>query len=63
MTNHPHRRGNWRSVYGIPIVIGMLSTAGLLSALLSTGAGRVFAWLALGLPLAIVGYFYLRARR
>jgi len=44
-------------------VIGVLSTAGLLSALLYEGPGRYFSWLALGAPVALTGWFYARRTR
>jgi hypothetical protein len=39
---------NWRAVYGGPLVLGALSIAGLLAALLSEGAGRYFSWISVG---------------
>jgi hypothetical protein len=44
--------GNWWTVYGGPLLLGALSVAGLLTALLSEGA-RYFSWLALGAPVAV----------
>ena len=38
--------GSWRAVYGGPLLLGVLSIAGLLTALLSEGAGRYFSWIA-----------------
>lgn len=55
--------GNWWTVYGGPLVIGVLSTAGLLSALLYEGPGRYFSWLALGAPIALTAWFYARRTR
>jgi hypothetical protein len=55
--------GNWRAVYGGPILLGMLSIAGLLSALLSAGPGRYFSWLALGAPVAVTVWFFARRKR
>ena len=55
--------GNWWTVYSGPFVIGVLSTAGLLSALLYEGPGRYFSWLALGAPVALTGWFYARRTR
>ncbi len=52
--------GNWWTVYGGPLLIGVLSTAGLLSALLYEGPGRHFSWLALGAPIALTAWFYAR---
>ena len=55
--------GSWWAVYGGPLVIGVLSTAGLLSALLYEGPGRYFSWLALGAPVALTAWFYARRKR
>ncbi|WFU13938.1 hypothetical protein [Bradyrhizobium sp. CB3481] len=54
--------GSWRTVYGGPLLIGVLSTAGLLSALLYEGPGRYFSWLALGAPVALTAWFYFRRK-
>ncbi|MDB5563733.1 MAG: hypothetical protein JWP84_299 [Tardiphaga sp.] len=59
---HP-RHGNWIAVFGLPIVIGVLSLAGLLSALLFNELGRIFSWFAVGLPLAITAWVYVRRNR
>jgi hypothetical protein len=55
--------GNWRTVYGGPLLLGVLSTAGLLTALLSEGAGRYFSWIAVGAPIAITAWFFARRKR
>ena len=54
---------NWRAVYGGPLVLGVVSVAGLLSALLSEGPGRYFSWLALGAPVALTAWFFARPKR
>jgi hypothetical protein len=54
--------GNWWTVYGGPLLIGALSTAGLLSALLYEAPGRYFSWLALGAPVALTAWFYVRRK-
>jgi hypothetical protein len=54
--------GTWWTVYGGPLLIGVLSTAGLLSALLYEGPGRYFSWLALGAPVALTAWFYVRRK-
>jgi hypothetical protein len=50
-------------VYGGPLLIGVLSVAGLLTALLSEGPGRYFSWLALGAPVVITVWFFARRKR
>jgi hypothetical protein len=51
----------WFGVFGIPIAIGVLTLAGLLSALLLGQPGRIFSWLAVGLPVAVSAWFLLRS--
>jgi hypothetical protein len=53
-------RSNWRRVFGAPIVVGVLSLAGLLSALLLGDPGRWFSWFALALPVAIAARAWLK---
>lgn len=62
-TRDPRHAGGWFGVFGGPIVIGALSLAGLLSALLLGDIGRVFSWGAVGCPIAVSAWFWLRARR
>ncbi|SFU34399.1 hypothetical protein SAMN05216350_101430 [Polaromonas sp. YR568] len=40
-----------------PIVLGVLSATGLLTALVSDGWGDWWAWVALGLPVAVMAWF------
>jgi hypothetical protein len=65
MTGAPKSRssGHWRGVYGGPLLIGMLSITGLLSALSSEGPGRYFSWIALGTPIAATAWFFMRRKR
>ncbi|XIA62635.1 hypothetical protein ACFIOY_24440 [Bradyrhizobium sp. TZ2] len=50
-------------MYGGPLLIGVLSIAGLLTALLSEGPGRYFSWIALGTPVAATAWFFARRKR
>ena len=59
----PRSSGNWRTVYGGPILLGVLSIAGLLTALLSEGAGRYFSWIAVGAPVVVTVWFFARRKR
>jgi hypothetical protein len=59
----PRGAGRWFGVFGGPIIIGVMSLAGLLSALLLGDAGRVFSWLAVGCPIGVSAWFWFRARR
>jgi hypothetical protein len=54
---------NGWTVYGGPLLIGVLSVAGLLTALLSEGAGRYFSWIAVGTPVAVTTWFFARRKR
>jgi hypothetical protein len=45
-------------VWTVPIYLGVLSTVGLIAALLSDdGLGDYLAWLALGIPVAVVLWY------
>ena len=50
-------------VWTTPIVLGALTSVGLISALVSDSAGDVLAWIALGVPVAVVLWFAPRRRR
>jgi hypothetical protein len=55
---------NWRKVFGFPIVIGLLSLAGLVSALLFEEFGRYFSWIAVGSPIILLSWLVVqRCRR
>ncbi|MBB4842340.1 uncharacterized membrane protein YjjP (DUF1212 family) [Paucibacter oligotrophus] len=43
-----------------PVLLGLLSASGLLSALVSEGWGDVWSWFALGLPVAVMAGLALR---
>ena len=55
--------GNWQTVYGGPLLLGVLSIAGLLTALLSEGVGRYFSWIAVGAPVVITAWFFVRRKQ
>ena len=46
----------WR-MWGWPLVLGLLSASGLLTALVSDGWGDWWAWLGLGVPVAVMAWF------
>ena len=51
------RHAFWR-LWGWPLVMGLLTTVGLISALFSDGgAGDMLAWLTLGIPVAVCIWF------
>lgn len=43
----------WR-LWGGPLALAVVTTSGLVAALVSEGAGDIWSWFALGLPLAVV---------
>lgn len=59
----PRTGGHGWTVYGGPLLLGLLSVAGLLSALLSEDAGRYFSWIAVGAPLVVTAWFFARRKR
>jgi hypothetical protein len=54
--------GNGWRVYGGPLLLGLLSVAGLLTALMSEGVGRYFSWIAVGAPVLVTAWFYVRRK-
>ncbi|MCM2459808.1 hypothetical protein HGO40_04740 [Pseudomonas sp. CG7] len=44
------RQSNFWKVFGIPVMIGALSAAGLFSALLGDGGWDAGSWVGLGIP-------------
>ena len=51
------RHAFWR-LWGWPLVMGVLITVGLISALFSDGgAGDMLAWITLGIPVAVCAWF------
>ncbi|QPF87211.1 hypothetical protein IC762_13360 [Bradyrhizobium genosp. L] len=56
------RSQGWIGVFGAPIVLGILSLAGLLAALLYDDVGRYFSWLAVGAPVLVTVWTWLRLR-
>jgi hypothetical protein len=56
---------NWRTVFGLPVVIALFSLTGLISALLFDELGRYFSWIGVGSPIIILSriFFVQRLRR
>ena len=49
---------HFRTVWTWPIVLGVLTTIGLISALFSDGGlGDMLAWVTLGVPVVVGGWF------
>ena len=51
------RRG-WKQVFGVPILLGVLSAVGLTSALLGDDIWNALSWLTLGVPCAIIVWYW-----
>lgn len=45
-------------LWGMPILLGILSMIGLVSALLEDGLWDVVSWLALGIPCLLMGWYW-----
>lgn len=56
------RRAFWR-LWGWPLVVGLASGTGLVTALLSDGWGDWWAWAGLGLPLLLAAWHWWRPPR
>ncbi|MEJ1167528.1 hypothetical protein [Variovorax sp. CCNWLW235] len=51
-------RHAFRRMWGWPIVLGVLTSIGLISALFSDGGlGDVLAWFALGIPVVVCAWY------
>jgi hypothetical protein len=49
-------------VFAVPILLGLLSVVGLLSALLGDDIWDALSWFALGVPCAVIAWFWLLKR-
>ena len=58
-----HRALSGRQVFGVPVLVGLLSAVGLAAALLGDGIFDAVSWICLALPIAIVAAAATRARR
>ena len=46
----------WR-LWGWPLLLGLLTATGLLSALVSDAWGDAWSWVGLGVPVAVIAWF------
>ncbi len=53
------RRGLWM-IFRWPLLLALLSSLGLISALLEDGVYDLVSWLSLGIPLLLIGWVWLR---
>ncbi len=58
-----HPRLSNRRIWGMPILIGLLSAVGLLSALLGDGMWDALSWLALAAPVVVTLWCVARSLR
>ena len=56
------RRRSMREIFEIPILLGVLTTIGLISALVGDGVWDGVSWLALSVPVAVYLVYWLRRR-
>jgi len=56
----PHPRRTLATIFAGPLVLAILSAAGLIAALFGNGLWDAVSWAALGSPIAAAGYFALR---
>lgn len=49
-------------VWSMPLILGILSLFGLVSALIGDGLMDFLSWLTLGIPLIVIGWFIRRPR-
>jgi hypothetical protein len=57
------RRQTLAQIFTWPLVVGVLSTVGLIAALVGDGIWDGVSWLTLLLPILLYGLFLLRPRR
>lgn len=53
------RRGLWM-IFRWPLLLALLSSLGLISALLEDGVYDLVSWLSLGIPLLLIGWVWAR---
>jgi hypothetical protein len=51
-----------RRGFRMPVILGVISAGGLVSALVGDGPWDAVSWIALGLPIGIIGFYGLRGR-
>ena len=59
MSVRPRRQTNVQ-IFAVPLVFGVLSVVGLISALVGDGLWDGVSWLTLTIPILLCGYFLLK---
>jgi hypothetical protein len=62
-TGRAARRQTLRQIFIIPSVVALLSAIGLVSALVGDGIWDGLSWITLVIPIALGGYYLMKARR
>lgn len=57
------RRNQLRAIYGLPVLIGLLTIGGLFVALTGDGWRDALSWVALGVPIAAVAVAIIARKR
>jgi hypothetical protein len=63
MTMHRKPMNTTRDIFRMPLLIGVISTIGLASALLGNGLWDGLSWVALGVPVALTIFYWVRRAR
>jgi hypothetical protein len=56
-------KSEFAHVFRTPLLLGALTTIGLISALVADGIWDAVSWVGLGAPVVLVGYLIMRQRR
>jgi hypothetical protein len=59
--SRPRGHGAWR-IFGAPLMVAVLSTVGLVSALLGDDLWDVISWLALTVPVVLIVWYWAASR-
>lgn len=52
-----NNKSSFTRLWGWPLVLGLLTASGLITALVSETWGDAWSWIALGVPVAVVAWF------
>lgn len=56
-------KSNFWKIWGIPVIIGICSAFGLVSALTGDGMFDYLSWLTLGLPVVVTVFYLLKTKK